>query len=129
MNAHKNARLTVYGRSLLVQRVGSQGWGVARAAEAAGIAARTADKWLARFRTGGAAALQNRKPTPVRSPRRLPAWMVERILELRRQRLAGPQIARLTGLPRATVGLVLRRHGLGRLSALQPQAAGHPLSA
>jgi transposase InsO family protein len=121
MNAHKNARLTEYGRSLLVHRVCDQGWGVAKAAQAAGIANRTAYKWLARFRVGGATALQNRKATPAHSPRRLPALTVARILELRHQRLPGPQIARLTGLPPSTVGLVLRRHGLGRLSTLEPK--------
>ena len=41
------------------------------------------------------------------------------IERLRRQRRAGPQIARELGLPRSTVGVVLRRLGLGRLSALE----------
>ena len=40
------------------------------------------------------------------------------ILALRRQRLTGPAIARRLGRPPATVSLVLRRHGLGRLAAL-----------
>ena len=34
---------------------------------------------------------------------------------LRRQRISGPQIARTLGMARSTVGLVLRRLGLGRL--------------
>ena len=41
------------------------------------------------------------------------------IVALRRQRLTGPVIARRLGRPTATVGLVLRRHGLGRLAALE----------
>ncbi len=121
MNAHKNARLTPHGRSLLVRRVREQGWRVADVAQAAGIATRTAYTWLARFRAGGAAALHNRKATPARSPSRLPALTVARILDLRRKRMTGPQIAHITSCPRSTVGLVLRRHGLGRLTALDPK--------
>jgi transposase InsO family protein len=122
MNAHKNAKLTVHGRSLLVARITELGWPVADAAKAAGLATRTAHAWLARFRAGGAAALHDRKATPAHSPRRLPEPAVARLLELRRQRMTGPQIARATAIPRSTVGRVLSRHGLGRLGALDPKA-------
>jgi transposase InsO family protein len=121
MNAHKNARLTVHGRLLLVRRVTQQGWRVAKAAAAAGIAIRTAYKWLARFRAGGAAALNNRKAAPARCPHRLPETTIRRITELRRQRLTGPQIAQRLDLPRSTVSLVLRRQGLARLASLEPR--------
>jgi hypothetical protein len=40
---------------------------------------------------------------------------------LRRQRLSGPQIARALGMARSTVGLLLRRLGLGRLSLIDPK--------
>jgi transposase InsO family protein len=40
---------------------------------------------------------------------------------LRRQRMSGPQIARTLGMARSTVGLLLRRLGLGRLSLLEPK--------
>jgi len=46
---------------------------------------------------------------------------VERIAELRGQRLTGPAIARALGLARSTVGLVLRRLGLNRLALLEPR--------
>ena len=39
---------------------------------------------------------------------------------LRRQRLSSPAIAHQLGRPVATVGVVLRRRGLGRLSASTP---------
>jgi hypothetical protein len=45
---------------------------------------------------------------------RLPLEIAAAIERLRRQRLTGPQIARKPGRPVATVGLVLRRLGLGR---------------
>ena len=41
---------------------------------------------------------------------------------LRRERLTGPTIAARLGMPRSTVGLILRRLGLGRLTALEPKA-------
>ena len=122
MNSHKNARMTPFGRALLVRRVREEGWRVACAAQAAGVSARTAYKWLARFRTGGEAALRDKSSAPSCCAHRLPPDAVERIAALRRQRLSGPAIARQLGLPRSTVGAVLRRLGLSRLSALDPPA-------
>jgi len=123
MNVHKNARMTVHGRLLLVQRVREAGWRVVAAAAAAGVSERTAYSWLARYRAGGERALHDRSSAPARSPRRLPAEVTAEIERLRRQRLTGPQIARRLGRPVATVGLVLRRLGLGRLAALEPRPA------
>jgi transposase InsO family protein len=121
MNIHKHARMTVHGRALLVHRVTVEGWRVADAARAAGVSVRTAYKWLARHRAGGAAALHDRKPTPGRCPHRLAEETVVAIERLRRQRMSGPVIARQLGLARSTVGAVLRRLGLGRLAALDPK--------
>ena len=118
MNVHKNARMTVRGRALLVGRIGEHGWPVARAASAAGVSQRTAYKWLCRYRAGGEAALHDRRSTPERSPRRTPEATVADIERLRRERLSGPRIARRLRLPVSTVGAVLRRLGLGRLKAL-----------
>jgi len=121
MNVHKNARMTVHGRLLLVARVRAQGWRVEDAALAAGVSVHTAYKWLARHRAGGERALHDRSSAPARSPRRLPADLVVEIERLRRQRLSGPQIARRLGRPASTIGLVLHRLGLGRLAALEPR--------
>ena len=35
--------------------------------------------------------------------------------------MSGPQIARALGMARSTVGLLLRRLGLGKLAALDPK--------
>jgi transposase InsO family protein len=121
MNVHQNARMTVHGRLLLIRRVRDRGWRVEAAALAAGVSVRTAYKWLARHRAGGEGALQDRSSAPARSPRRLPAEISAAIERLRRRRLTGPQIARRLGRPCSTVGLVLRRLGLGRLAALEPR--------
>ena len=118
MNMHKNARLTVAGRALLVDRI-KCGWLLGRAAEAAGVSRRTASKWLARDRGGGEWRLYDRSSAPRRSPHRTSAEVVAQIEGLRRERLSGPQIARRLALPRSTVGALLRRLGLGRLANLE----------
>ena len=121
MNIHKNARMTVHGRVLLIERIELDGWRVADAANSAGVSQRTAYKWLSRYRAGGAGALHDRKPTPAHCPHRLPPERIAAIERLRRQRMSGPAIARELGLPRSTVGAVLRRLGLGRLANLDPK--------
>jgi transposase InsO family protein len=123
MNIHENARMTVHGRALLVSRICDDGWRVADAAEAAGVSERTAYKWLARYRAGGAAALVDRQSTPGRCPHGTPAEQVAAIEGLRRQRMSGPAIARKLSMPRSTVGAILRRLRLGRLAALDVKPA------
>jgi transposase InsO family protein len=119
MNAHKNARLTFYSRALMIRRIREEGWPAGKAAASAGVSQRTAYKWLARYRDGGAAALHNAKPVPHRVGHRLAEAQIAAIATLRRQRLSGPAIARQLALPRSTVGAVLRRLGLGRLKSLE----------
>jgi transposase InsO family protein len=121
MNVHKNARMTIHGRLLLVRRVREAGWRVVDAAAAAGVSERTAYTWLARARAGGEPALHDRSSAPARLPHRLPAEAIAAIERLRRQRWTGPRIARALGRPVSTVGAVLRRLGLGRLAALEPK--------
>jgi transposase InsO family protein len=118
MNVHHNARLTPHGRGVMVERI-ARGWPVARAAEAAGVSARTAYRWLGRHRRGE--RLCDRSSAPHRCRHRLPAERVAEIEQLRRQRMTGPMIARALGMARSTVGLVLRRLGLGKLKALDPK--------
>ena len=121
MNVHKNARLTPVGRALMISRIEQQGWSVARAAEASGVSRRTASKWLGRHRRGGERRLHDRSSAPRRCPRKVPADLMEQIQALRRRRMTGPAIAQALGLARSTVGAILRRLGLGKLSALEPK--------
>jgi transposase InsO family protein len=121
MNMHKNARLTPQGRLLLVQRIADQGWTVAAAACAAGLSQRQAYRWLARSRDGGTAALIDRSSAPRHRPRQVPDGRVAEIECRRRQRLSGPAIARQLAMPVSTVGGILRRLGLGKLSVLEPK--------
>jgi len=106
---------------LLVERVTAGGWSMPRAATASGVSVRTGYKWLARYRAGGDAALEDRPSVATRRPHRTPARLEQWILGLRARRLSGLTIAHRTGLPRATVGNVLRRHGQGRLPRLEPK--------
>jgi transposase InsO family protein len=121
MNVHKNARLTPRGRAVLVDRIENEGWRVRRAAEAAGVSVRTAYRWLGRHRLGGERRLHDRSSAPRRCPRKTPDALVAQIEALRRERLSGPAIAYRLGLARSTVGLILRRLGLGKLTCLEPK--------
>jgi transposase InsO family protein len=77
-------------------------------------------KWRDRFAAEGEPGLRDRSSRPHRSPTRLAAAIEAEIEALRRQRLSGPAIARQLGRPVSTVGVILRRLGLGRLAALDP---------
>jgi transposase InsO family protein len=121
MNVHKNARLAPRGRALMVCRIVDEGWSVAASAAAAGVSKRTAYKWLGRHRRGPSEDFRDRSSAPRRCPRRTSLQRSAEIEQLRRRRMSGPAIARALGLPRSTVGAVLRRLGLGRLKALDPK--------
>jgi hypothetical protein len=66
--AHANARLTEFGRLLLVQRITELGWPPAQAAQALGVSRATAYKWLGRYRQHGQAGLADRSSRPHRRP-------------------------------------------------------------
>jgi transposase InsO family protein len=121
MHVHANARLTPAARLLLVRRVRFERWSVSDAAIAAGVSVRTGYKWLARYRQEGLDGLRDRSSRPHRSPRRLPADRVEAIVKLRRLWFTAREIAELLSMAISTVSLVLKRHGIGRRSALIPK--------
>jgi transposase InsO family protein len=119
MNIHKNARLTPIGRERLVAAMLS-GRTPEAAARAAGVCARTAYKWLARFKAEGAAGLADRSSRPRRLRRPTSLDCVNEIIALRRQRLCGKHIAKRVGVSPATVSRALRRAGLSRMRDLDP---------
>jgi transposase InsO family protein len=120
MDIHDNARTTARGRLLMVERL-RQGWRIAEVAAAAGVCPATVRKWRDRFAAEGAEGLRDRTSRPLHCPNRLASETTAAIEALRRQRLSGPAIARQLGLAVSTVGLELRRLGLGRLRALDPR--------
>ena len=118
MKLHANARLSVKGRELLVDRVVVAGWSVMEAAEAAGITDRTARKWVARYRAEGHAGLLDRSSAPALVANRTHERRVEAIAALRRVRLTGAEIAEVLEMALSTVSGILTRIGMGKLGRL-----------
>src|SRR3954469_11010045 len=137
MKLHGNARLSVKGRALLIERVEVAGWSLSAAAEAAGISDHPARKWLgryrpggpghrapparkglARYRAGGPAGLLDRSSAPSVVANRTDERRVEAIAALRRLRFTGAEIAELLGMALSTVSGILTRIGMGKLGRL-----------
>jgi len=119
--SHRNARLTVHGRRLLVQRVRDQGMPVAHVAKAMGISRQCAHRWVARFDAEGDAGLIDRSSRPHSMPTRTAADIEDRVVaarvEHRRgQDWLGPEL----GVAARTVSRILRRRQLPRLCDLDP---------
>jgi hypothetical protein len=115
--AHRNARLTQFGRLLLVQRITELGWPPAQAAESlgsrgprptSGSAATTLKAqraWLTGARDPAAVPCPHRQPGPSGAGGPAPP--------------PGPhRLAWQLGMARSTVSGVLRRHGMSRLAQL-----------
>ncbi|MBA2444205.1 MAG: IS481 family transposase [Nocardioidaceae bacterium] len=119
--SHRNARLTVHGRRLLVDRVRRQHMPVAHVAKAMGISRQCAHRWLARFDADGDAGLVDRSSRPHTMPTRTSADVEELICQARQrhrrgQDWLGPEL----GVAPRTVSRVLRRHDMPRLCTLDP---------
>jgi transposase-like protein len=124
--SHRNARLTVHGRRILVERVLS-GRPVAHVAAEMGISRPTAHKWVRRWRTEGDAGLRDRSSRPHTTPHRTSATVETRVCRLRTDRKLGPaRIGPILGLPTSTVHRILARHGLNRLAWLD-RPTGEPI--
>ena len=120
MDYHQNARLTLSLREELAKRVLFEKVTLKLAAASFNVSAKTAAKWVRRYRELGRAGLGDRSSRPHRSPRTTSSPLIERVLALRRLRYNGWRIARELGLSRATVSRILRRAGLSRLRSLDP---------
>jgi transposase InsO family protein len=117
--AHPHAKLTIYARRLLIQRVVREGWCVAQAAFAAGISRACAYKWLRRYHDLGDAGLADRSSRPMQSPRALEDLVYAQIVALRHATGDGPaRIAQAVGCAASTVYRTLRKHRLHRLDHL-----------
>jgi transposase InsO family protein len=118
MKLHANARLSLKGRELLVERVEVAGWSLTKAAEAAGVSERTAGKWLARWRAEGGVGLFDRSSAPKVVANRTQPQTVEAILALRRLRMTAAEIAECLEMALSTVSGILTRAGMGKLGRL-----------
>lgn len=120
MNVHKNARLTPHSRAELVRRVLNQGQTPHAVASAFGVCERTVRKWVERFQAEGPAGLLDRSSRPHRLYRATPEALVQRIGDLRRERMPGTAIAAAVDRSASTVSRILTRLGLSKLKALEP---------
>ena len=123
MNLHANARTTPATRLLLCQRVLNEDWSVSDAASAMGISRGTVYKWLWRYEEEGESGLEDRSSAPHQVWNRTSRWLEWRVEQLRRMKLIAWSIAERLDMAISTVGGILRRLGLGRLSALEPKEA------
>ena len=118
---HRNARLTVVGRRLLVRRVREEGWPVSHAAKAMGVSRQCAHRWVARFDTEGDAGLEDRSSRPHRIPNRTSTEVEQTVLAARVLYRRGPDwLGPELGVPARTVTRILRRHGMPRLADCDP---------
>jgi len=115
---HANAKLTVYGRRTVVERV-QLGWTQAQVAEAMGVSRSTVAKWWKRFREEGDAGLGDRSSRARHLQHALGEQVVEAICRLRQELGAGPhRLAWELGMHASTVYGVLKRAGLSVLARL-----------
>jgi len=121
MHTHPNARLTPLGRERLVRRHIDERRPLAELAFQAGISLRTAYKWLARFRSGGPAALVDRRSVRRNQRRTLDPQQQQQATALRHERCTMRRIAKALAAPLSTTGRWLKSMGLGRLKNLQPK--------
>jgi transposase InsO family protein len=120
MNIHKNARLTFVRRMELVQDIVVKGFTPCEAAAEHGVSVPSARKWLGRYLAEGEVGLKDRSSRPRLSPKKIRPDKALAIVELRRRRLTHARIAESLGVSKSTVGRVLKRAGLSRLSDLDP---------
>ena len=117
MNIHKNARLTLQGRKLLIQRITTMG--LRSAATACGVSVRTARKWLRRYQQAGLSGLLDHSSRPLQTRSSIDENLAQRIEKLRRARMPMRRIAALVGRSVATISRLLARLGLSSLKALE----------
>jgi transposase InsO family protein len=118
---HRNARLTVHGRRLLVHRIRNLDMPVAHVAKAMGISRQCAHRWLARFDEEGPAGLLDRSSRPKRMPTRTNPTIEAAVVAARLEHRRGQDWlgAELNVAPR-TISRILRRHDLPKLCECDP---------
>ena len=120
MNIHKNARLSFARRVEMVRDIRDGRLTINQAAEVYSVTPPTVRKWWGRYLAQSEASLDDRSSRPRTSPRAIAPGTATAIVELRRRRLTHARIAVSVGVSTSTVGRVLKRAGLSRLSDLEP---------
>ena len=97
MNIHKNARLTPHSRAEAARRVLDGGQTAKAVATAFAVSERTVRNWVKRSQAEGPAGLLDRSSRPHRLRQPTPETVVQRIAELRRERMPGKAISAEVG--------------------------------
>jgi transposase InsO family protein len=119
--SHANARLTVHGRQLLIDRIIGDGRPVSHVAKELGISRQCAHRWVRRFRECGPEGLIDRSSRPYGCPRRTPTDVEAAVVALRTTSRRGQQwIGDELGVPARTVSAILRRHRMPYLRDCDP---------
>ncbi|WP_299167922.1 IS481 family transposase [uncultured Arthrobacter sp.] len=117
---HRNARLTVHGRKLIIERH-QAGWKQAHIAAAMGISRKCVRTWILRYETEGETGLQTRSSRPHTMPTRTAPEVEQKVLAARAEHRQGPDLlGPKIGVPARTVSRILRRHAVPRLRECDP---------
>ena len=118
--SHRNARLTVHGRLLIVQRHRA-GWKQAHIAAAMGVSRKCVRTWIDRHAVEGDAGLETRSSRPHTMPTHTSAEVEATIVAARAEERCGADVlGPMIGVPPRTVSRVLRRHGVAYLRECDP---------
>jgi transposase InsO family protein len=118
--SHRNARLTVHGRLLIVERHRA-GWKQAHIASAMGISRKCVKTWIDRYEAEGEAGLETRSSRPHTMPTKTSEEVEQRVLTARAEHRDGPDVlGPKIGVPARTVSRILRRHGVPYLRECDP---------
>lgn len=118
--SHRNARLTVHGRLLIVQRR-QGGWKQAHIAAAMGVSRKCVKYWLDRYDAEGEAGLETRSSRPHSMPTKTAPEVEVKVLAARVEHRDGPDVlAHEVGVPARTISRILRRHGVPYLRECDP---------
>lgn len=118
---HRNARLTVHGRRLLVERVRFEGMPVAHVAKAMGVSRQCAHRWVARFDAEGDAGLEDRSSRPHHTPTRTSVDIERKVVAARLELRVGPdRLSDTLGVPARTISRILRRYEIPYLCECDP---------
>lgn len=118
--SHRNARLTVHGRRLIVERF-KAGWKQSHIAAAMGVSRKCVKTWIDRHAAEGEEGLETRSSKPHTTPTRTSAEVEQKIVTARKQDRCGPDVlGPKVGVPARTVSRVLRRHAVPYLRHCDP---------
>ncbi|MGX9347487.1 helix-turn-helix domain-containing protein [Microbacterium sp. KNMS] len=91
--AHRNARVTVHGRCLIIARA-RRGWPQAHIAAAMGVSRQCVARWITRYRDQGDLGLEDRSSRPGTMPTKTPHRTEQAVLARRRaERVSRDEIA------------------------------------